>query len=408
MFKIPGLKKLFVAAVLIRLLVIPFYFHPDIKTTHFQASFLKQGIVDIYSHLEENKETLPLKEEFVYFPLTYFFLGGYQILAEPFLGAGFYDWLSDASQSANEQAGVFRYLFILKLPYLLLDIAIGFLLMKFFQKESDKKKVFVFWMLNPFSLALIYAFSNLDVIVVFLTVLSLLLVQKNKLGMAALMLGIGAGFKAYPLLFVPFLLLAVNSWKQRVQVLGISLLTFGVIVAPFLKSESFREATLTSGLMTRLTLMGVNLGFNETLLVGVMALAALFFWGILEVRISKDKLWKYYLALLVLLFSVIHFHIQWILWVMPFAALLFVYSKKLVPVLILLLVAAISIPLFYEDRAMTVGLFSTISPWYNLLPIPFAALQKVYDPYVVQSILHSVFAGGSLVFIWRLFNERQL
>ncbi len=387
---------------------MPFYFHPDIKTYNFQSSFLKNGVVNIYSYLTDHKQDLPLKEEFVYFPLTYFFLGGYQILASPFLGPGFHQWLFDASQSATQRPDVFRYLFILKLPYLLLDIAIGFLLMKFFEKDEDKKRVFTIWMFNPLSLVLIYAFSNLDIIVVFLTVLSLLLAQKQKPISAALALGIGAGFKAYPLLFAPFLMLTVKDWKQRLGILLVSVLPFILTIAPFLRSTSFKEATLTSGLMTRLTLMGMNLGFNETLLVGVAALSVLFFWGFSEMQISKDKLWQYYLALLLLLLSVIHFHVQWILWMMPFAALLFVRSKKLILPMALLLLTAFFIPLLYEDKAMTVGLFSVINPTYNLLPIPFAIVQKFYDPYVIQSILHSIFAGGSLVVAWKILRSRNV
>lgn len=116
---------------------MPFYFHPDIKTYHFQASFLKKGVFNIYTYLAGHKVELPLKDEFVYFPLTYFFLGFYQIIASPFLGANFPVWLSDASAGAVNQIGVFRYLLILKLPYLVLDILIPFLLIKFLKNKIE-------------------------------------------------------------------------------------------------------------------------------------------------------------------------------------------------------------------------------------------------------------------------------
>ena len=73
--KVLGLLTL---AIVLRLLVAGFIFHPDIKTYNFQASFLKNGVTNIYTYLIENKKTLPLKDDFVYFPLTYFTLGGYQ------------------------------------------------------------------------------------------------------------------------------------------------------------------------------------------------------------------------------------------------------------------------------------------------------------------------------------------
>src|SRR5581483_3617962 len=88
-----------ILAILLRLLIMPFFFHPDIKTYSYQVSFLQKGILNIYSYLPENKAELPLKEEFVYFPLTYFTLGIYQIIASPFLGPDFYSWVSNASAS---------------------------------------------------------------------------------------------------------------------------------------------------------------------------------------------------------------------------------------------------------------------------------------------------------------------
>lgn len=408
MFKISGWQKIIILAILIRLLIMPFYYHPDIKTYHFQSSFLKQGIVDIYSYLKTNKDSLTLKEEFVYFPLTYFFLGGYQILAGSFLGSDFNTWLADASQTATQNINIFRYLFILKFPYLVLDLGIGFLLCALFRNEQQRKKILTFWLFNPLSIILIYTFSNIDVIVVFLTLFSLLLAQRGRMVVAALSLGIGAGFKAYPLLLVPFLFLSGKNVKERVGILLASFVPFLLIIGPFLKVPSFKETTFTSGLMARLTLAGINLGFNETLIVGVLLLAILFFRGISGSFIDQENLWKHYLAVFLVVFSVIHFHIQWILWILPFCLIAILNLPRLTALLISLLMIALAIPLLYDDKAMTFGLLSTISPLYNLLPTPFVILQKVYEPYVIQSILHSVLAGGSIVAIWQIFREREV
>ena len=123
--------------------------------------------------------------------------------------------MSDASQKANETVGIYRYLFTLKLPYLLLDISIAFILMRLFTNPADRKKAFTFWLFNPFSIALIYMYSNVDIIPVFLTIISLLLTFRKKLILAALFLGIAAGFKAYPLLLLPFLLFNTKNIQQH-------------------------------------------------------------------------------------------------------------------------------------------------------------------------------------------------
>lgn len=404
LLKLASFRKLLILAVLLRLILMPFLFHPDIKTYHFQASFLKNGVFNIYSFLDSHKAQLPLKEEFVYFPLTYFFLGAYQLLASPLLGDNFDNWLQDASGQANEQVGVYRYLLLLKLPYLLLDILIALMLTLFFASLVDKKRVFALWLFNPLTIILIYGFSNVDIIPVTLTVASLLLTKNDRLIWAGLLLGLAASFKAYPLLFLPFLLIYASTLKQQVGLLAAALGVFGLVLLPFVSSSSFQQAALVSGLTTRIVFPGLSIGFGQTLMASVISMFGLFIVG-LQSRPGWQKLWTYYLAILLLLFSFIHFHIQWLVWLIPLVVLLNVTREKLAVVAWLLVIIALIIPLLFEDRSMSIGLFSAVSSLYNLVPIPFALVQRVYDPYVVQSVLHSMLAGGSLVLIWQMLKE---
>ncbi len=409
MVQFRSLKYLLVLAVLLRMLIMPFYFHPDIKTTFFQTSFLGQGVFDIYKYIDKNRENLPLKEDFTYFPLTYFVLGGYEILASPFLGGGFYSWINDAStQVVSETIGIHKYLFILKFLYLIFDVATAFLLTSFFKDIKQKKIAFTLWLFNPFTIILIYFYSNFDVIPVFLTLLSLYFARneqgRDKIILSGILLGVAAGFKAYPIVFLPFLLLFSKNFKQGLLTLLATFATLFLIILPFI-SASFQKEALVSGLTTRLFFPGVSIGFGETLMAGVIALSALFFFGQLQ-REKRMFVWKYYVALLLLLFSFIHFHIQWLLWVAPFLILLITLDGRYKFIVTTLACIAFAIPLLYEDRSMSVGLLSAYSSTYNWLPLPFAVVQKVYDPYIVMSILHSGFIGGSLVLVWQMFREK--
>lgn len=399
------MKSTLVLAVLVRLLIMPFYFHPDIKTYHFQAAPLKNGVWNIYSYLSDNKQNLTLKDDFVYFPAAYYFLGGYQILISPFLGKDFPNWLSDASQTASERVGVYRYLFLLKLPFLILDILIAFLILNFFNDIKQKKLAFTIWLFNPFTIILIYIFSNIDIIPVLFSVVSLLFAVKGKIIPAAFLLGLGAGFKAYPLLFLPFLLLQKNGIKEKFITSFAGLVPFAFIISPFWQSQSFKDAALVSGLTTRIVFGGLSIGFQETLIVSIISISALFFFGLFNFRKDNKDIWKYYLAILLLLFSFIHFHIQWLLWVAPFLVILIVKDQRFRTAVILLSLCAFSIPLLYNDKSMTVALLSGFSNLYNLLPAPFAIVQKFYDPYTIQSVLHSILVGGSLVSIWKIFKD---
>ncbi len=398
-----SLKKLFILAILLRLLVMPFYFHPDIKTTYFQTSFLSKGVVNIYTYISNNKTSLPVRDDFTYFPLTYFLLGGYEILVSPILGIDFQKWLFDASTYAPTAAHIFKYLFVLKLPYLVLDILTGFLLMQFFVNRQDQKKAAVFWLFNPIWLILIHIYSNFDIIPVFITTAALLLFIKGKNFLSAVLIGVAAGFKAYPLLFLPFMMLYTKNLKQSLVTLLSGLITFILIVLPFW-SESFKNQALVSGLTSRIFLSSISIGFGEALPVSIILFSLLFFYCLNKKDKKREDVLPVLLAELLILFSFIHFHIAWLLWLAPLFTIILIMKTALQKILYLNLIIAFLIPLLYQDQSMTFGLLRAISPIYNQLPMPFVILQHFYDPYLVQSALQSALAGGSLILIWNLFQ----
>ncbi len=386
------MKKLLVLAIFLRVLVAAFLFHPDIKTYNYQASFLKKGVFNIYTYLVNNKKSLPLKDDFVYFPLTYFTLGGYQWIVSPILGNNFTSWLSDAgANSVVNNPNIFRYLIVLKLPYLVLDIGVAFLLMQFFENKADKKKAYIFWLFNPFTIVLIYVFSNVDIFPAVLTILAFLMIKKQKLFSASLILGLASGFKLYPLLFVPFLFLSGRSVKEKFVLAATPIIIFGVIVLPFI-STAFFQSALVSGLTT-----GIFTSDFTTL-----ALAILFFYAVLIDK--KLNVFNYWVTLFLIIFSFTLFHIQWLLWIAPFLVILSVKKPNLSRLIFFFGILAFAIPILYQDRFMTISLFRIFSTWYDMLPTPFTVIQKVYDPNNIIAVFHSILAAGSLVMTYKNFK----
>ncbi len=399
------MKKLLILAIILRLLLAVFYFHPDIKTYNFQASFLKKGVFNIYSYLIDNKKTLTLKEEFVYSPLTYFVLGGYQAIVSPILGNRFDTWLANAeSNSVVRDQNVFKYLSVLKFPYLILDVAIAFLVMQFFDDKKNKEKAFTLWLFNPFTPILIYVFSNVDIFAVALTLAAFLFVKKQKLFVASLLIGLASGFKLYPLLFVPFLFTAGRTLKEKIFLGLTPIAVFGLITLPFF-SPAFVQSALVSGLSTRVFNPSFNIGLNGTIIVSLLAISVLFFYGAF---INKGQsLLNLWVGVFLLIFSFAYFHVAWLLWLAPFVVILIVKRPALSWLFLILTILAFAIPVLYEDRFMTVGLLRVYSTLYDQLPTPFSLLENFYDPYNLQGILHSILAGGSIVLLYKLLNKEN-
>jgi len=392
--------NLLILAVVLRLLVSGLLFHPDIKTIAFQTSFLKQGVVNIYPYLINNRASLPLKEEFVYFPLTYFTLGGYQAVISTFLGSNFDKWLQDAgANSVVNNPKVIFYLILLKLPLLLVDFAVAFILLKLFKDKKEGEQAFTLWLFNPFTIILIYAFSNIDLYAVLLTLIAFLYIRREKLLIASVFIGLAVSFKLYALLFVPFLFLKAKNTKEKILSVIIPISIFMITIIPFL-SPSFVNSALLSGLSTRIFGPSFTIGFGESIVMGLFLMTALFFGGFVNDR--KVHLFNYLVSILLIIFSFSHFHISWLLWIAPFLAILVVKRPVLSVPIFFWAVFAMAVPLFYSDRSMTISLFRIYTTWYDMLPTPFLVIQKFYDPFVFQSMLHSVLAGISVVIAYKI------
>lgn len=378
------MKKLVFGAILLRFLVMPFFFHPDIKVYSQQASLLNKGVFNIYE-----------KEEFVYQPLTYLFWGGYQAVIDP-MAKGLDGWLEDASGGAINHPLLYWYLFILKLPILIFDLFLAVLIFK-----TVGKKALSLWLFNPFTIILLYVFSNVDIFPLFFILLSYFYYKKEKNFLSAVLLGIGAGFKMYPLLLLPFFLINQKNWRRITVYLAGALGTFFLILLPFM-GQAMLQASLVSGLSTRIFQGQISLGFGESLYPAVIGLVIIYAIAFIKKNIPIENL---ILVLLLTLFSFIHFHIQWLMWGAPFALVVWLKNEKVRPLLLIATLLAFSIPLMYNDKFMGASLLTPISPLFSLVPTFFAILQKVFDPYIIQGVLHSALVGVTLVLGNKLLHE---
>ena len=380
------MKKLILGAIALRLLVMPFLFHPDIKVYSFQASHLKQGVWNIYE-----------QEEFVYQPLAYLFLGSFQTLIEP-LARGLDNWLADASGGAITHPSLYWYLILLKLPILVFDLLVGLALYRL-----AGRKALSLWLFNPFTVVLLYVFSNVDIFPLFFVLLACLFYIKDKNLLSAMALGVGAGFKMYPLLLIPFFLVGQKNTRRVVVYLAGVLGTFAIILLPFM-GPAMLQSSLVSGLSTRIFQGQISLGFGESLYPAVIGLVLVYLMAYLNKEAPMEN---WIVAIWLVLFSFIHFHIQWLLWGAPFALMVWLRNEKIRPLLLVTTFLAFLIPLMYNDKFMWASLLVPISPLFSLVPTPFAMVQKVFDPYVVQGVLHSALVGITAVLGYKLLKNEQ-
>jgi hypothetical protein len=389
-----SIGKTIILALILRLLIAPFFYHPDLKSQNFHFQFLSHGVLNIYQYIADNKSNLPYRDTFNYLPLTYFTFGSIHLLEKPFQAPGFYSWLNDWGENQNSSANFPYFLLVLKIPYIILDFSIAYLLFKI----TRSKYTLNLWLFNPISLYLIYVLGNFDVLPVFLTLLSFYWLKTNPIK-SFLVFGIAIALKLYPLLFLPFFLIHYShkpsDWLKYSL---LSLTPLLISILPFIQSTAFWQSFFGSGLTQKI----FELKIFSFPIFPILYLFLLIFY-LLKTKLNII----YYLFFVFLLFvSFVNFHPQWILWFFPFLFLEKKIVQKyliLIPVFILIF-AYISL---FNDNFLFWGHLLPIDSEFILVSSPYNLVRYRFliDPHQIQNYLK--IALGSIAVLSFIFYEKK-
>ncbi|HPN72539.1 MAG TPA: glycosyltransferase family 87 protein [Candidatus Omnitrophota bacterium] len=214
--------------------------HNDIIFINFFPSKMAySGILDIYGYIAEN---FPPGRSWNYYPpLTYVFFGVCQMIFKP-VNPGFYPWIQDVFSSGLREwlltngtsLSVFRYLIIMKSPYLIFDGLCLFCIMNFLKSWKTSQKALKLWCLSPVVLYGAYMFGQFDIIPASLTVFSLLLMEKKRIWQAFFILSLAALFKTFTIFMIlPLLIVTTDSKKSLLKSIAAVLMPFVFVLLPF-------------------------------------------------------------------------------------------------------------------------------------------------------------------------------
>ncbi len=397
-----SIKYILFWAILLRFLVMPFFFHPDLKDINLRVSFLQNGIFNVYEYLKKDEFTKINAPDFAYPPLAYFVLGSYQFFINPILGSDFQKWTRDYSDYRYDTPLVFRYLFTLKIIYLIFELLTGLLIYKLLSNSNKRKLALAFWFFNPINLYAISAIGQFDIIPTFFSVLSYLLWNKKKAFYSGLSLGTAVAFKTYPLLFLPFYLLSKSNLKNKIILFFTTIGLYGITILPFLNSKEFRSDVLFSGLSTRIFQLQISVADHSISIFIVFYSLLIFLYFLLK---SKIPLYIFFILTLALVFSTIRFHPQWIVWIMPFLTIALGDNRLNLKYISFFIIAYFIYFIFFGDSFLTTGLLSPISTLYLEIP---SATNLIPDNYqsLIPIFTQSLFALACLIIVIRLLRPK--
>lgn len=396
-------SKLFLLGLLIRLVVMPFTAHYDLRGINFAVYQLPYNHV---TNIYEVARSGPIdyltnvnfgREYFIYPPLNYFTLGTFMWILKPFYGSDFVNWIQgygNDTLSVITHPQVFRYLFLMKLPYLLFDILMLFSLFKFARLPAERKSVLKYWWLNPIVIFLPYIWGQFDIIPASLSVLAVWILKKNPVkGM--LLIGLAASFKSYPLILIPLIVITLaRDWKQALKMFFAGTLPFVLTSLPYAFNSFFRDTVLFSWQSQKMLDFMWAIGGDIGIYPFVIGYTLIAFWSFYFARKKADVIGPLTLALF-WYFATTNFHAQWFLWILPFLVLYSVKFKVFRP-LYLWITLLFFMRLVSLQGNVTTELFVWIAPAIDDLPKSRYLVGLIYDINKTRNIIASFYVATSL------------
>jgi hypothetical protein len=199
--------RIMAAGLLLRLLIMPFFAHVDFLS---ESSRIFRAIVSENPFAYSSRMALSLIETvWMWICLPWLPEGGEIFLLDDPLRAtaGLSDYFLFVSDP-----GVYRTLFLLKVPYLAFDMATACLMYGWMENQGRKWVALGFWLFNPITLYVFYLFGRYESIPLFFIALTVFLTSRQKWGWAGLAFGIGLLCREVNIFYVPIFALSLVSF----------------------------------------------------------------------------------------------------------------------------------------------------------------------------------------------------
>lgn len=406
----------------IKFLLMPISAHSDLFSINmFPPLLFQERVIDIFEYVDKFD---PHKGFSYYSPFTYYFFGFIHYIFN-LITPSITEWMSSLRQIYLDglmgqavdfihyapSPNIFLDLFILKLPYLIADLAAVLIFFKISKSRIINKWHILVWVFNPVILYTTYIFGQYDILVILFILLGFLIIKK-RLNIGFLILGIAGAFKIYPyLIIIPAAFIFGKNLKEKLRLLVISFLPFIITTIPIL---------INSPQLVLFTFFPKNIFHYKIILYSwdkyspiiKYVLLATSYIGILAVAIFlkiKDK-WKFAIGLSLVTFLLViilagrtHFH--YLIWEIPLLILWFGARPKFVALVTLIQTISFASYKLLASQ-LQLGLFAPLAPdYFSNLPT-FNSLINELIPYrIISTFGFVIFTATNVYLIISILNQ---
>lgn len=404
-------------AVILRLLLMPFFAHVDLFSEYRRVIYvLENGL-----YLDNAHRPLVFYIEMFFVWLSKLFINFSDQLFQ----------LTDPKQSVSglldygfflNDPNIFRHLFFFKLPYLLFDIATALVIWRFIDKPEHKKIALLIWLFNPITLFATYIFGRFEVISLFFLAATALQLKQDHLIKATLLFGLALLCREINLLFTPFFLIALIDFKDPAFKNALLILVSSVIIATIYLMPAWLMTKLGGDVMLFIgpetskdteafsKLLSLGYYWFYPVIIGLACLV-IYAWEI----VSRPHAERYVLCCAVALFIYFGFNVHsvhYAAWLVIFPVLSLQYGKHVVLPFVVLSGAWVVLWLLKTDTGVfTLFLAAPLSSdFIGMGHFPSFFQQHLASPnlslHQVIQIMRALFFVVMVFFTYRLLTNR--
>ncbi|MFH0870519.1 MAG: hypothetical protein V1866_05690 [archaeon] len=292
-------------------------------------------------------------------------------------------------------------IFLLKLPYLIFDMAILFLLPLFFEDEKKKRIAFILWIFNPVAIMDSFIFGTPDVIWIFFVVLAFYQVYRHRLFISILLILFSALFRPYSLLLLPLFLLLMLKDKviglgKKMAFISGSIIAFILAAWLIFSRWGYQLAQATTRIPSAYMFtmrMGEFVDVYIFFLAYALVIFAYWHWADAEFK----TLCKYSLIICLIFFAMCFFHPQWFLLITPLAIFMIIEDRtRTMGKMFALMMASLMTLLFFWGNHLTINLLAPLNRAILDVPELKDALAARIDITMLFGLLWTFFVAITL------------
>lgn len=345
-------------AYVLRVIISTVTYHQDIGALALSSKYI---LVDHqYTSFYENSGRDVNKTIFNYQPFAYLlpsviYLPFKQIIENSADLMVNRDWF-------NAQKTTFSPLLLLyKLPALIADLAILFILRLLFKNKRSKNLASVIWSLNPIAIYVSSIMGQVDIIIAMFALLSFALAKRNKTSWSVVAIALSALIKPIGLILIPLLALKKlreESFYSAIKTFLLGIGTYLLGILPFISSPGYRYYALFAEQINKSLYAAIQISAGTQIPLFFISLV-LFYLYYYQGKVNFSKS---FLGILLSSLVFTHFHPQWLVWASPLIIYFSIKNKTIYSYLFVVL--AWFLVLISFDNTLFFGAF--LRPFYLL------------------------------------------